>query len=244
MRLCLVKSVNDGRASHAIAMSDPRVWGTDMWASMHRLSLAYPLARPSSTQRAAARNFFASVGQLLPCVGCRLHYLRHFEKTFLPSTTDSRASLARWVYDLHEAVNKRLGQPTGQVDFDDLPRLYNTYPNRYISLDGKQLLEEPRFTTLANDFAGAETPIERSDAVSRATKVYDALAAAKRAETAAMVDRMNQTTTMYWIGFAVISVLCLAIVLIAIFVLRRRQNAKREENADFVRGQKQNIKID
>lgn len=209
------------------SMADPRVWGTDLWASMHRISLAYPLARPTAAQRNAAQKFFASIAELLPCIGCRTHYASHFQKTFQSSTTDSRAALARWVYDLHEAVNKRLGKPTGAVKFEDLPKLYNAYPNRYVSVDGTELLEEPRFTTLANDFAGAETEIEKSDAVRRATTVYDALALSKEAEKDALLERMQRSTNMFWIGFAVLAVLSVAAVLLAVQLSRRQQQPKR-----------------
>lgn len=154
-------------------MADPRIWGTDLWASMHRISLRYPVRDPTHEQRRAARCFFESLQHLLPCSSCRSHYRKYFAKTFTDKTLRSRYALARWVYDLHEEVNSRLGKPTGTVAFEDLPSLYNRFPLRYLSEDGKRTLREPRFSTLANDFSGAEIDVPLSDSMQKAVAFSD-----------------------------------------------------------------------
>lgn len=127
-------------------MADPRIWGGDMWASMHRVSLAYPEV-PNRRDKQAAFEFYRSIGFLLPCLGCQKHYKEYFDATFdKKKTTANRVKLARWVYDLHEAVNRRLGKPLGQVEFSDLPTIYGAFPWRFIDDQGNSLLSEPRYT--------------------------------------------------------------------------------------------------
>lgn len=50
-------------------------------------------------------DFFRALGPVIPCPSCAQHYMGYMEKH--PIDADSRESLARWVYDLHEDVNKR-----------------------------------------------------------------------------------------------------------------------------------------
>lgn len=131
-------------------MASPLVWGTDLWKTCHRLSLAYP-EMPTQKQKQAARSFFSSLGSLLPCPGCRRHYDSYFKQTFRNGSVASREALVKWVYDLHEEVNRRLGKPVGAVKIEDLQRLYNAFPRRYISANGKQLLRTPRYSTIGDD---------------------------------------------------------------------------------------------
>jgi len=127
-----------------------------MWFSMHRVSLTYPREQPTDKDRTAARQFFESVGSLLPCPSCRVHYMKHFVATFTDETTANREALSRWVYDLHEAVNKRLGVVSG-VKFEDLPQLVNSFPTRYVDLDTGDVLTRARFV----DQGGVSQPSEK-----------------------------------------------------------------------------------
>lgn len=131
-------------------MASPLIWGTDLWKTCHRFSLAYP-DKPTPKHKSAARAFFGSLATLLPCAGCRRHYEQYYKRHFSSASIESRDRLVRWVYDLHEEVNRRLGKPIGVVKIDDLQRLYNAFPRRYISADGKQLLRTPRYSTVGDD---------------------------------------------------------------------------------------------
>jgi len=51
----------------------------------------------------------------------------------------------KWVFDLHNEVNKRIGKPIPDITVDDLPMLYNSFPLRYINLKTGDLLETPRY---------------------------------------------------------------------------------------------------
>jgi hypothetical protein len=195
-------------------MADPRIWGSDMWAGMHRISLAYPI-NPSRADRAAAFKFFESIGYLLPCVGCRHHYQKHFKETFSTQTTSSRIALVRWVYDLHETVNARLGKPLGQVALADLPTVYGEFPMRYIDQTGEKLLETPRYTNV-----GRQQCQECNKNVKLSEKVAT-LVAAPAAFTQEALDTQNQKA---WVAksrrkTAIISTVLIGFVCLALIVL-------------------------
>ena len=139
--------------------SDPRIWGEALWKTLHRFSLAYPRNRPSAEQQKAARDFYQSIKYLLPCPFCTLHYSKHFDETFNEETVKSRAALVKWVFDLHNAVNKRLGKPIPNITVDDLPRLYNSFPLRYVDLKTGTLLQTPRYLTTE----GRDCPMDEQD---------------------------------------------------------------------------------
>ena len=200
------------------------------------MSLRYPQFDPSKAERSAARQFFASLKDTLPCVSCRQHYGKYFDDTFTSNTLDTRVALARWVYDLHEAVNKRLGKPVGQVKFEDLPQLYNAFPLRYVSLDGQNLLTTPRFTTLDNDFAGCDAKIELSDALKRALREDDTsldidaqkAAAAVTQERIAKEKRQKTVEIVVYVGCSLLLVLLVAsIIVVNAKHVQQRQPGRR-----------------
>lgn len=134
--------------NHITMAGDPRVWGNDLWKTMHRFSLAYPRNNPSLETQKAARNFYESIKYLLPCPHCAPHYCAHFDKTFTDETVKSRKNLVKWVFDFHNAVNKRLGKPIPPITVDDLPRLYNSFPLRFVDMQTGNLLEKARYDTV------------------------------------------------------------------------------------------------
>ena len=88
----------------------PSVWGPIFWHAIHVTALAYP-ENPSYAQKRAAKEFYESLAQLIPCPKCRDHYQTHLQK--MPSTPhlDRRADLFRWTVEVHNTVNKVLEKP-------------------------------------------------------------------------------------------------------------------------------------
>lgn len=146
-------------------MSDPRIWGSDLWKTLHRLSLAYPI-EPTTADREAAYELLHALTRLLPCPACRTHYTRHFEKTFdKQTTTASRDALVRWIYELHASVNERLHKTNDKnapVTLDDLPRLYNAFPMRYVDTKTGALLASPRYSTTGSVVCSSDAKARRA----------------------------------------------------------------------------------
>lgn len=82
-------------------------FGPCTWKTMHSVAFNYghDPNHPTPAEEKAAKDFFTSLAQLLPCEACRTHYETYISKN--PPDTSSRDALARWVYDLHQDVNKR-----------------------------------------------------------------------------------------------------------------------------------------
>lgn len=88
----------------------PRVWGRDMWRSIHYVALGYPARDPAPDTRQSYSTFFAVLGNVLPCAKCSLHYNNHITSNPLEPSLVGRAELFRWTVDLHNAVNMSLGR--------------------------------------------------------------------------------------------------------------------------------------
>jgi hypothetical protein len=93
----------------------PQVWGPLFWMTMHIIALGYP-SEPSYTDKKAAKDFYESLANLIPCPMCRDHYKEHLKNYPLMPNLDSRSDLFKWTIDLHNAVNVSLNKPTWTQD--------------------------------------------------------------------------------------------------------------------------------
>ena len=92
----------------------PAVWGPIFWATMHIVSLGFPMA-PSDEQKQGAIQFYESLAQVIPCPICKDHY-KHF-LTEMPPNVSNRDTLVEWVFTIHNKVNDQLGYR--QLTFDE-----------------------------------------------------------------------------------------------------------------------------
>lgn len=87
----------------------PEVWGPVFWCTLHIVSLAYP-NEPTYAEKRAAKDFFNSFTQLLPCPVCKEHFREVIALLPVDTWLDNRASITEWVWMLHNRVNARLGK--------------------------------------------------------------------------------------------------------------------------------------
>ena len=86
------------------------IWGPPMWHALHTISFNYPI-KPTNDDKITYFNYFKSLQGVLPCKYCRDNLKDNYKKLKLnKSVFKNRDSLSRFVYDLHEMVNKRLGK--------------------------------------------------------------------------------------------------------------------------------------
>jgi hypothetical protein len=107
------------------------IWGPPLWHVLHTISFNYPV-KPSEEQKKHYYNFYSNIKNILPCKFCR-HNLTDNLKS-LPLTMNvltSRLTLSRWVYDLHEIVNKMLGKKSN-LTYDEVRDRYETFRSRCI----------------------------------------------------------------------------------------------------------------
>jgi hypothetical protein len=82
-------------------------WGPPGWKFLHAISVGYP-EHPTRAERLAYRQFFHSLGPVLPCPLCRASYAE-FIRTFPPDRyLANREQLMIWVYEFHNMVNQKL----------------------------------------------------------------------------------------------------------------------------------------
>jgi hypothetical protein len=77
---------------------------------MHIIALGYP-NKPNYAQKRAAKEFYESFVQLIPCPVCRGHYAEHLKANPVSPSLDSSKDLFRWTVKIHNLVNKDLGKP-------------------------------------------------------------------------------------------------------------------------------------
>ena len=89
------------------------VWGPCLWFFLHVMSFNYPV-NPTNDNKKYYKRFLLTLRHILPCRYCRENITKNLD--ILPPTKDkfeSRESFSRYIYDLHQLVNKMLNK-----DFD------------------------------------------------------------------------------------------------------------------------------
>jgi len=88
-----------------------RVWGPAGWLFLHSIAQNYPW-KPTDEQKQNYLNFFTLTGNVLPCRYCRESYQQFIKESDTKldiSKLKSRFTLVKWLYDIHNKVNKKLG---------------------------------------------------------------------------------------------------------------------------------------
>jgi len=84
------------------------VWGPMMWSYLHTMSFNYPV-NPTSADKKHYREFVENLQYVLPCKYCRMNLANNLKKNPIKDChMASRDAFSRYIYDLHETVNKML----------------------------------------------------------------------------------------------------------------------------------------
>ena len=107
-----------------------RVWGPATWLFLHCISLNFPV-KPSEEEKQHYLTFFRSLQWVLPCKSCRESYGKFISakgrRTHLTlATMKDRETVARWMYDVHCAVSKRIKKKT-PISFEGMCRKYEQF---------------------------------------------------------------------------------------------------------------------
>lgn len=106
-----------------------KIWGPHFWEVLHAVSFGYPL-EPTKENMGEYKAFFLSIKNVLPCKYCRDSYTEYIlteKNTRLESKhLANRDNLTRWVYELHNRVNLKLGM-TYDVSYKDIFEKYESY---------------------------------------------------------------------------------------------------------------------
>jgi hypothetical protein len=107
------------------------IWGPSLWHSLHAISFNYPI-KPTKEDKQHYLEFFKNLRWVLPCKYCRENYVKNIKQIPLTmKTMQNRATFSRWLYDLHEEINKMLGKKSN-LSFDDVRNRYEMFRSRCI----------------------------------------------------------------------------------------------------------------
>ena len=105
------------------------IWGPPLWHTLHTISFNYPV-NPTKEQKENYYNFFKNLRHVLPCKYCRINLKKNLKSIPLKkSVFKNRDSLSRWVYNLHETVNKMLDKKSG-LSYKDVRERYENFRAR------------------------------------------------------------------------------------------------------------------
>jgi len=108
------------------------VWGPSLWHSLHTMSFNYPV-KPTLEEKKNYYKFFLSLKHVLPCKYCRLNYRKNLKAVPLTmKTMKSRDTLSKWLYDLHEEINRMLGKKSG-LTYEDVKLRYEMFRARCLT---------------------------------------------------------------------------------------------------------------
>tara|TARA_B110000495_G_C22784082_1_gene458480 strand:- start:185 stop:799 length:615 start_codon:yes stop_codon:yes gene_type:complete len=123
------------------------VWGPSLWHYLHTMSFNYPV-KPSKKDKKCYKQFIYNLKSVLPCKYCRLNLCKNLKT--LPLTKKdlkNRVTFSKWVYNLHEHINKMLGKKSG-LTYENVRERYEHFRARCtIDIDKESTLikiKEPK----------------------------------------------------------------------------------------------------
>jgi len=105
------------------------VWGPSIWHYLHTMSFNYPV-KPSNEEKNHYYDFMINLKNVLPCKYCRENLKKNYKE--FPLTRkhmESRESFSRYVYNLHELINKMLNKKSN-LSYCDVRERYEHFRAR------------------------------------------------------------------------------------------------------------------
>jgi hypothetical protein len=116
------------------------IWGPAMWHALHTISFDYPV-HPSNEEKKHYREFIESLKYVLPCKYCRINLTNNLKiYSIRECHMKNRDTFSRYVYNLHEFINKMLGKKSG-ISYCDVRERYEHFRSRCTQSDGKKLFK-------------------------------------------------------------------------------------------------------
>ena len=104
-------------------------WGPPMWHYLHTMSFNYPV-NPTTEDKKHYRDFIINLQYVLPCKYCRINLKTNLKQMPITSAVmANRESFSRYVYELHELVNKMLKKKSN-LSYCDVRERYEHFRSR------------------------------------------------------------------------------------------------------------------
>jgi hypothetical protein len=121
-----------------------KVWGPAGWLFLHCVTAGYPYKiDPDKPEHIEKQNdyyrFFYYLGKVLPCRYCRDSYYKFITELSPVNHLGSRRELSKWLYDIHNKVNDKLGVPECEIPtFEEIEQSYEQFRAKCTPTTDKQ----------------------------------------------------------------------------------------------------------
>jgi len=130
--------LNDYKSSDGMLTS---VWGPSLWHFLHTMSFNYPV-HPSEEDKKHYREFVMSLKYILPCKYCRINLKKNLKAIPLnKKALKNRNNFSKWMYCLHEHINKMLNKKSG-LSYCDVRERYENFRARCTKKEIKEKIKK------------------------------------------------------------------------------------------------------
>lgn len=107
---------------------NPSLWGPHAWFFLENIAFSYP-KNPTDFHKKLFQQFFTSIGQIIPCQSCRLHFKQNLQKKPLTDKIlNNRTSFINWVFQFHNIVRK--SQNKKPFTHSQMMKYYDNYKHK------------------------------------------------------------------------------------------------------------------
>ena len=105
------------------------VWGPMMWSYLHTMSFNYPV-NPTKEDKKHYKEFVENLQYVLPCKYCRMNLANNLKESPIQDChMANRDAFSRYIFNLHETVNKMLKKPSN-LTFCQVRDRYENFRSR------------------------------------------------------------------------------------------------------------------
>jgi hypothetical protein len=137
------------------------IWGPAQWHFLHTISFNYP-SEPTVQDKKNYRNYVLSLIHILPCKYCRMNLKTNLKQMPLKMEyLKNRETFSRYIYDLHELVNKMLKKKSN-LSYCDVRERYEHFRARCVDKKPKVFykpVKYPDIKTKKNKEKGCTEPL-------------------------------------------------------------------------------------
>ena len=133
------------------------VWGPAQWHFLHTMSFNYPV-KPTLEDKKHYMDYVKNLQYVLPCKYCRMNLTNNFKKKPLQMCDmASRETFSRYIYELHETVNKMLHKKSN-LTYCDVRERYEHFRSRCTD-EKPKVFNFKKTRTLKNKEKGCTEPL-------------------------------------------------------------------------------------
>ena len=130
--------MNDYKSSDGMLTS---VWGPSLWHFLHTMSFNYPV-NPTKEDKKYYKEFVLSLKYILPCKYCRINLKKNLKAIPLnQKALKNRTNFSKWMYCLHEHINKMLNKKSG-LSYCDVRERYENFRARCTKKEIKEKIKK------------------------------------------------------------------------------------------------------